>query len=167
MRNSLRINSALIIIALALIFVPSPSLARDVPESVSIKVRETALRAKPKAWSPGIAGLAYGSKVTVLGSEEGWFKVKTTSGKEGYLHPSAVTDRPVIISSTSASVGKEADPSQVVLAGKGFSKEIEKEYASLNPSLKYSTLNQIERMRISDSELVEFMSQGMLGKGRL
>ena len=141
--------------------------ADDSDKSISIKVRDTVVRSKPKAWAPGVSQVAYGNKVTVIGSESGWLKVRTSSGKEGYLHPSAVTDKPVILSSPKGGVGKEVDPSEVVLAGKGFSKEIEQQYAALNPALKFGELNQIERVRISDSELVEFMRQGMLGKGRL
>ena len=151
-----------------LAFLPVIASAKDTAQTtISVKVRDTVLRAKPKAWAPGVSSLSYGDKLSVIGSEEGWFKVKAASGKEGYLHPAVVTDRVVVLKSAKGAPSKEVDPSEVVLAGKGFSREIEKQYASQNPTLKYGELNQIEKLRVADSDLLDFMRQGMLGKGRL
>jgi hypothetical protein len=135
-------------------------------ENISVKVRETRLRSQPKAWAPGTQTLLYGTQLSVVGTQDGWFKVRTSSGKEGFLHPSAVTDKKIVFT-TNATPSKSADASNVVLAGKGFSKEVEAEYAKSNPALKFGELNQIERVKISDGELLSFMRQGMLGKGAL
>ena len=161
MKNRWLIFPSLLSLALAFGTCVSPARAED--EAISVKVRDTRLRAQPKAWAPGTQTLTYGTRLTVLGTQDGWFKVQTTNGKQGFVHPSAVTDKKIVFNS-SKSPEAQTDSADVVLAGKGFSKEVESVYAKSNPSLKFGELNQIETLRVSDGELYAFMRQGMLGK---
>ena len=135
-------------------------------ETLSVKVRAVKLRIAPQFWAAGSADLKYGDEVAVEKEAGEWYRVKTGAGKEGFLHSSALSERRVVLSSTKAP-SKEADPSQVVMAGKGFSREVEQQYAGHGRESSYAQVNAMERLKISDAELLNFMRQGKLGPGEL
>ena len=133
---------------------------------VQVRVKESKLRSQPKFWASGTADLRYGDSLNVVGSEEGWLKVKTRGGASGFVHPTTVTDREIVIS-RSGSVPSAADRSDVVLAGKGFNREVEKEYAASNPALDFRSVDSMERYKVGSGELLSFLREGKLGNGRL
>jgi hypothetical protein len=49
-----------------------------------------------------------------------------------------------------------------VLAGKGFNKEIENKYATINSNLNYAAVDRMERIKISTAELNQFVVKGKL-----
>lgn len=134
--------------------------------AVQVRIRETKLRSQPKFWGASVADLKYSESLTLLGNESGWLKVRTSGGKQGYVHPSVVTDKKIVLASKAA-VETGIDTSEVVLAGKGFSKEVEQEYARNNPELNFKAVTSVEQMRISDQELLAFLREGKLGQGAL
>lgn len=133
-------------------------------KTAHVRVRESKLRAQPKFWAASVSELRYGDPLTLVGQESGWLKARTSRGKQGYVHPSVVTEKRIALSSDAA-VDKRADTSDVVLAGKGFSKEVEREYAQSNPTLNFKAVNSMEQLKISDQELLSFMREGKLGMG--
>ena len=138
------------------------ALASD-QQTVSVQVKESKLRAKPEFWASSVSDLTYGQRLVVAGSEAGWIKAQTSNGKVGYVHPSAVTEKKIVLAGTN--VASSANNSDIVLAGKGFNSSIEKDYAAENPSLNYAAVNQMERLHVSDAELGAFLSEGQLGGG--
>lgn len=134
--------------------------------TLQVRIRETKLRSQPKFWGATVADLKYSDSLTLLGNDSGWLKVRTTGGKQGFVHPSVVTDKRIVLSSKAA-VDTRTDASEVVLAGKGFSKEIEQEYAKNNPELNFKAVTKVEQVRISDQELLAFLREGKLGQGGL
>jgi len=162
-----------ILLVASLILPFSSVLAADkAPQKLTIKVKESKLRAKPKIWAAAVSDLKFGDTLTPLATESGldadagWIKVKTKSGVQGFVHPTAVTDRRVILSS-SKEAAAEVDPSSVVLAGKGFNREIEQEFARLNPGSNFKQIDQIAAVKISEQELMQFVRAGKLGKGEI
>ena len=56
-----------------------------------------------------------------------------------------------------------ADTSDVVLAGKGFNREVEKEYRASDPSARFDLVDKVEReTRVSSSEVAQFRKSGGL-----
>lgn len=133
---------------------------------LTIKIKDSKLRSAPKLWAPSVSNLKFGDVLTPLGAENGWYKVKMKGGTQGFVHPTAVTDRKVVLSSSKAASAK-VDASEVVLAGKGFNKEIEKDFAVANPGSNFKQVDAVGAVKIPDAELVRFMREGKLGKGEI
>ncbi|MBX7143142.1 MAG: SH3 domain-containing protein [Oligoflexia bacterium] len=130
-------------------------------EDVSVKIRSTALRSQPKAWAATLAVLSYGDTLKLTGADGSWMKVKSKGGTEGFVHSSALTTKKVVLASAK-SPSAQVDRADIVMAGKGFSKEIERQFASANGSLNYASVNEVERFRVSSGELSAFMKSGKL-----
>jgi uncharacterized protein YgiM (DUF1202 family) len=128
-------------------------------DEAQILVRKTNLRATPKLWAKSLGSLQYGDSVHMLGAEAGWVKVKT-KGKEGFVHASALTQRQIVLSGKAAPQTVSRD--QVVLAGKGFNSQVEKQLAAGNTHLNFAAVNEIEKMKVSPSDLAAFIRNGKL-----
>lgn len=129
---------------------------------LQVKVRSTALRTEPKAWSSPIGTANYGDKLTVMGIGGGWVKAKTSGGKSGYVHTTAVTSKKVVLGSSGLTdIG--ADASEVVMAGKGFSKKVEEGYAAAQ-GLNFKAVDGMERWKVKTAELLAFLKEGKLGE---
>jgi hypothetical protein len=130
---------------------------------LNVKVRQAVLRSEPKAWASSVATVSYGDKLVSVGESEGWIKVQSSGGKIGYIHPSALTSKKVVLSGKGVN-DSSTDKSQIVMAGKGFSKEVEKEYAASNASLNFQAVNEMEKLKVHPGELATFIKSGALGE---
>jgi hypothetical protein len=130
---------------------------------VNVKVKTVKVRGEPKAWAAAIASLKYGDGVQAMSATDGWLKVKTGSGKVGYLHESAVTTKKIVLSGKGIAGDGSADRADVVLAGKGFNQAVEKDFAAKDSSLNFKAVDEMERIRVSDGELGAFLKAGKLG----
>jgi len=127
-----------------------------------VQVRITRLRAQPQMWATGVADVKYGDSLSVVESSDGWFKVKTAQGRTGFIHSSAVTPRRIVLSGK-GDVNLMVDSGDVVLAGKGFSKEVEEEYRRTVGGSGFSDVDAMERVNIREAELRQFIAAGKLG----
>lgn len=130
-------------------------------ENVWVQVRESVIRTKPMFFSAAVASVRYGDAVSRHSEDAGWVKV-SFRGKEGFLPSATVTPSKVILSGRSS--GKVmADASDVVLAGKGFSKEVEENYKKTGGGMRYDLVDKIEKQcRVNPTEVKAFMVQGGL-----
>jgi hypothetical protein len=147
--------------AFAVMLIPSVCMA-NAPAKVFVQVRETKLRSEPKYWASSVAGLAYGDGLSVLSEENGWQKVKTAAGAQGFVPLSAVTTRKVVLSSSAKAAATAGGDDDVLLAGKGFSADIEKQYAGQRKGLNYHAVDQMEKLRVSGGEIAAFLKNGKL-----
>lgn len=146
-----------------LIFLFCPILAWA--ENIFVTVRETQLRAKPQFLSKG-ALLRYGDSLSVIEDGPSWINARSTSGQQGYVHRSAVTERRIVLKGQSSFV-PSGSQNEVVLAGKGFSREVENQFASQNPVLDFRQVDQMERPRVAPNDLSAFVKSGQLSGGAL
>jgi len=146
----------LVLVAATVMFAPL-SLADD----VWVQVRESRVREKPLFYSTTIQSVKYGDRLSKIREESGWVGVRA-SGREGYLPLSAVSPKVIVFSS--ADVAKvKADPSELVLAGKGFSKEIEQSFKRQDSSARFDLVDRVEReAKASSAEVAQFIKQGDL-----
>ncbi len=157
----IKLNRSSLLIATVAIVTSSASSAAA--ESIYVKVKSTKLRSQPSFISSTSGSLSYGDQVDKVESEGSWIKVRTRAKAVGYLHESSVSESRIVLSSGSAH-GSKPDSADVVLAGKGFSAEVEKSYASSHRELNFSAVNAMERIVISDKELSDFSKDGGIGK---
>lgn len=145
-----------------LLLIAAPAAAA----TLSVQVRETKLRAAPKSWAAAKGDLKYGDQVTLLAEEGDWCKVRSMKGAEGFVPGAAVTSSRVVLSG-SAPASAYAGRTDVVLAGKGFGREIEERYKQTGERANYATVDSMERITISDAEIAAFIKQGNLNQGGL
>lgn len=128
---------------------------------VWIQVRDTMIRTKPAFYSPGIASLRYGDQVEKISQDQGWIKVRH-SKDEGFIPASSISADKIILSARDVTSIK-ADSADVVLAGKGFSKEVEQEYRKQAKGGRFDLVDQVERTsRIKNEDVRGFIKQGEL-----
>lgn len=135
-------------------------------EYVYVEVNASKLRPQPAHWVAGSQDLHYGDKLAKLSQNGAWLKVKTNQGQEGFVHQTAITSRKVVLKLGQAEDPDiSADASDLVLAGKGFSKEVEENYSAKDSSLDFKSVNQLEQIKISEKEVSDFLVAGKLNLG--
>lgn len=147
-------------LSLSLLLIAIPSVGFGADEGLHVKVRSAAIRSEPKAWASALSFVSYGDSVQVKESKDGWLKVRS-GAVTGYLHGSALTAKKVVLSGRETK-GYAADQSEIVMAGKGFSREVEKQLAASASGMNFSAVNEIERSRVSSVELAGFIREGKL-----
>jgi uncharacterized protein YgiM (DUF1202 family) len=145
-------------LAVALFMVPLSAAHSD---QRWVQVRESSVRVKPVFYSSAVSGVRYGDSVSVISEDNGWAEVQV-KGKAGFLPLSTVTATRVVLSSKGAAKIL-ADGSDIVLAGKGFSKEIEEQYKRSAVAARFDLVDKVERQcRVTPREVEVFVGSGGL-----
>lgn len=134
-------------------------------ETMVVKVQTTNLKKEPKFFADTIAVLKIGDSVETIGSQDGWYNVKTSSGQVGWLHSSALIEKKSGFSVLSTSVSTQASGEEVALAAKGFNKQVEEKYKAENPSIDYIWVDKMLKIKVSTKEIAEFLKKGKLAEG--
>lgn len=129
-------------------------------ESMSVQVKEAMVKSKPSFLSKTLETLRYGDKVEASDAEGDWTKVKSKKGS-GWLHLSSLTTKEIVLKN-SGKTGHGASNSEVVMAGKGFSKEVEDSYKKTNRDLNYRDVDLVEKSRPTLSSVTKFADAGKL-----
>ena len=140
------------------------ALAQE-PTQAYVQVRTAVLRKGPQQWASAISQLAYGSEVRVVESGgDPWLVVKASNGDQGFLHRSALSSQKIVFLKTATKTDlNDASMSNVVLAGKGFSQDVEDLYSKNNPTIDLKLLDQIEKQNFTTRRsLGEFVQRGKL-----
>lgn len=132
-------------------------------EEVYIKIRDAKLRAEPQHYAALLESLSLGQSLTKINKKGAWIQVKSKSGASGYIHESSISDRKVVLAYSNTS-GSRSNNSDVVLAGKGFNKEVEKQFALQNPKASFAEVDSMERIAVGDQDLKGFVASGGLKK---
>lgn len=133
-------------------------------ETLVVKVQSTNIRKNPKFYAPVVAALKAGDKVEKVGSQEGWFQVKTPKGLTGWLHSSAVQAGKVDLLASDRSLQTGASTGEVALAAKGFNKDVEGAFKARHAGLDYAWVERMLEIRVPPAEVEQFMKQGKLGE---
>ena len=130
-----------------------------------VQVRTAKLRSSAAPYASSVATLSYGDEVKKISGDDSWWNVRAKGGVTGFISAASVTDRKVILSSTGKVSGVGVDTADVVMAGKGFNKQIEESYAR-NGNLNYKAVNKLEAIRIGESDQLRFSQEGQLIGGK-
>ena len=129
-----------------------------------VEVKLVKLRAAPQAWAAATKELGYGTAVTVLEERGGWSKIALAAQEEGYVHSSALTTKRVVFQGSAA--GQEiaaADANSVVLAGKGFNRDVESGFKQSEKGLSFEAVDALEKQVVRAQDLEQFIKAGCLG----
>ena len=134
-----------------------------IAQTVTIKVKETKVRSSPRFYASSIHDAKSGDRLQKIGESQGWYEVITPDGASGWVHSSAVETRKLELSSGEW-VERETSPDEVALAGKGFNEEVEAEYRKTHQELDYTWVDKMEKLEITEAEMLEFLKAGRLGE---
>ena len=136
-------------------------------ETARVVTKENTLRENCRFFAPVKMVLHYDDAVDLISPSGDWFRARY-KGVEGCIHKSAVQKKNISLSGVKGegSGQKEekhsATESEVSLAGKGFTQEVEDELRSENPEMKFDLVENIERYEVSEYDLLEFIKKGGL-----
>ena len=152
-------------LAIALLLAIAAASAYSQTKTMAVTVREAPVRATPTFLGKIVADLTYGTQVDVIETQGAWVKVTVPNGKgSGWMHTSELTEQKVALKAGS-NVQQGASGSEVALAGKGFNKQVEQQYAS-EKHLDYSIVDRMEKISYSPERLVQFLEAGDLNGGQ-
>jgi hypothetical protein len=135
-----------------------------IAKSFLVKIKTTHLRSEPQFYAQSLAVLGNGESVEQIETKDGWIKVKSSQGVIGWIHSSAVKPKRFTLLSMADSMRTEASADEVALAGKGFNKQVEKEYKARNPGISFALVDKMLEIEISSSSIRSFLKKGKLGE---
>ena len=121
-----------------------------------ISVRNAELKESSWVFSRTLSRLSLGDVVTLISEDGRWANVRTET-QSGWVLSSSLSVRRILPS------GAGASASELALAGKGFSAEVEMEFRK--NGLDYSMVDYMESIIITPLELLEFIMEGRLAAG--
>lgn len=131
---------------------------------MSVQVKSGQVRSTPSFMGKIIDRVAYGVRVSVSREAGGWAKVAVPGrGTAGWMHTSALTEKKIVMKPSAADVRQSASGNEIALAGKGFNREVEREYQARNSGLDYSRVNVMEQIVVTQAEIQKFVEAGGLG----
>ncbi|MDD2309036.1 MAG: SH3 domain-containing protein [Desulfuromonadaceae bacterium] len=161
-----------IVAVLALLLAASVAIAE---EKRWVSSEGTALKADASATSENIADMQIGTAVTVIESGGRWLKVRTATGKEGWLYTGRVSDTPPaaeVSGDGGGLFGASMQKSQISTAKadsarsiRGLSPEAA-QYAKDRgtPEMYKKSLDVVLERKVSANELKAFLKEGKIGE---
>ena len=122
-----------------------------------VAVNSAEVKSSTGFFSSTVAALALGDPVTVIREDGKWMEVRTAHSQSGWIAAASLTSKRVIGEVRSASA------SEIALAGKGFSPEVEAEYRA--NGLDYSAVDAMENLNVPPGDLLKFINDGRLSRG--
>jgi hypothetical protein len=100
--------------------------------------------------------LSLGNEVTLIGEKGKWSQIRS-GNLTGWVTSTSLSVRKIVASGTNATA------TEISMAGKGFSPEMEMEYRKTG--LDYSMVDFMETITIPRDELLGFITEGGLARG--
>jgi uncharacterized protein YraI len=132
----------------------------DAQKTLSVQVHEGQMRSTPSFLGTIVARLPYGERVVLIDDQGAWKKV-SSKGVQGWMDASALTTKSIVLKA-GANVQTSATGSEISLAGKGFSEEVEKQYKSQNKNIDFAWVDRMQRFKITPEEMQAFLKQGQV-----
>ncbi len=133
----------------------------EIGDEVVIAIQNQHIYPRPAFYASPVQPVDYGTLATIDDISGEWFNVTITDGREGWIHRTAVSG--AIQTSGDVTASGEVTSDEIMLAGRGFSQEIENAYASEHPELDFTEVDYMETMcPVSPEELLHFLLTGNL-----
>jgi uncharacterized protein YgiM (DUF1202 family) len=137
-------------------------------KQMSVTVKTTQVRATPGYLGKVLGELKYGDRVTLLDqpgdAPKDWLKIMGPDKKlQGWVNASSLTQKEIVLKSSTTQVAQSASSGDVALAGKGFNSDVEKQYKE-NEHLDYTWVDKMEAFLVTPEQVSLFLSQGGLSE---
>jgi len=137
----------------------SAQAGKTISMSVQLKIAE--IRATPSFTGKVLAKLEYGTRVDTFETKDGWVRVKVpATGVQGWMSQSALTVKKIVMTG-GGQTASGVNSSEVALAGKGFSKEVEAQYRA-DSKIDYTWVDKVETFTNPVEEVATFLEVGGL-----
>jgi hypothetical protein len=129
--------------------------------TVWVSVKTVTLKSSAGFFGSGNGVLVYGDQATVLQVKGNYAEIRSAKNASlrGWVPGSNLSTK-IIVPSGAGSVSA----SEIALAGKGFSQELENAYKA-EGDLDYADVDKTEAITVSDNELYKFITDGHLKAG--
>lgn len=134
-------------------------------QQMSIQSEKAAIRATPGPFAQTITTLNYGDRVNVLAEQGAWSQVQTATGQTGWTQTASLTKKKVVLQAGANDVSKTASGEELALAGKGFNSQVEGEFKSKNPNVDFRWIDHMEKIKVSEPQMLQFLRDGGLKGG--
>jgi hypothetical protein len=126
-----------------------------------VAVKSAALKSSAGFFGQTLQDLVLGDTLTLISEKGDWTEVSTTTtpSRKGWVASASLSSKRILASNRAVS----AD--ELALAGKGFSAEIETAYQD-GSKLDFSAVNKAETQNISGNDLLQFLTEGHLSRGK-
>ena len=139
------------------------SLACGVRAEVqSVQVQNGQVRETPSFLGKVVSIVPYGQSVETLSGQGPWQQVRTTDGKMGWMHSSALTVKRINAQNSGGSVNTGASGDELALAGKGFNSDIEARFKAVHAEVDFTWVDKMSKMNASPSQIADFVNAGGL-----
>jgi len=130
---------------------------------MSIQVKKGSLRSSPSFLGKIVAQLKYGDQVAVQDVKGSWVFIDRATGKtDGWMHSSALSVKKIVLNPGASDVEQAASSDEITLAGKGFNRQVEKDFKSKNPQVDFTWINRMEKRTVSQNQIRAFIKEGQL-----
>lgn len=134
-------------------------------EGMSVQVRQAQVRSQPNFLASVVGTLDYGQRVQTLEDKGQWLKVAGGQGPSGWVHLSSLTKKEVVLNAGQAGAGG-ASGEELALAGKGFNKDVEADFAAHNQGANFAAVNQMEHsFLVGEPQMQAFLKEGGVTPG--
>ena len=133
---------------------------------MSVQVRKGKVRAKPSQLGRIVTSVQYGDVVQAGTIEKKWYPVTTADGKEGWLHESALSKKPIAMRAGTSDAATGVSSDEIALAGKGFNQEVENKLRA-DGTLDFVWVDRMLAFEVTADQILEFREQGHLPGGEL
>ncbi len=135
----MRIEIGMAVLALALL-----AGTASAQSQVTVEVKTAKLMEKPGYLGKSVGVANRGERLTVRSTQGAWYQVTTARGTLGWINQRSVVVPGKGQVSSAGESGTGTSESEIALAGRGFSKDVEDQYRQKNPNLDYSHIDAIE-----------------------
>ena len=132
--------------------------------SMSVQVRQSKVRATPSQLGRVVDTVEYGEVINAGILQRGWYSVTTTDGKQGWLHGSALSNKPITMRAGTTDVATGVSSDEVALAGKGFNEQVEDKLKA-DGTLDFTWVDRMTKFDIDPDQIITFRMQGHLPGG--
>jgi len=135
--------------------------AQKVGDTLYVNVNSANLKSSTGFFASTTGTVKYGDDVRVLAVNGKWTQVRTSKNITGWIAGASLTTKRISVQGNTAN----ASAKEIALAGKGFSPEVESEYKRGGESVNYDAVDAMERVTVSEKDLLSFIEEGRLSKG--
>jgi hypothetical protein len=134
----------------------------QVGDEVAIAVQNQSIYPMPAFYASPVEPVSYGTMAVIDEINGEWYRITTALNQDGWIHCTSVTGA-IQASSGNASASGDVTSDEIMLAGRGFSRDIEETYAGEHPDLDFTLVDNMEKSWIiTPQQLYQFLVDGNL-----
>lgn len=130
--------------------------------SMRVQVQAGQVRGTPSYLGSVVTTVGYGQSVEVVGAQGAWQQVRTSDGKTGWMHESALTVKRLTAQPGGAAPQTGASGDEMALAGKGFNKDVEAQFKAAHADADFTWVDKMAGMKATPGEIQRFVKDGGL-----